>query len=184
MTQGLRFINEYPKFKSLFEKIFIKRELDDWYRYRCKEPIEFLHDLKHITHIIEIDIRNHYFPSVDVFLKLQNVNGEGRFLLEQEVHLQISKIIPVYLINYGYSIKHSSIIGSLDLWGPPQTFELFEVNAEIENIFASRKFIKLHEKFDAQDTIYNWTDLPNVESVNRSLTLEYAAFYDVLGLCE
>ncbi|MGO4693435.1 hypothetical protein AB4Z50_04050 [Paenibacillus sp. 2TAB26] len=37
---GTRFIEEYPQFQILFEKLYLKRELDSWYKEVCKQKLE------------------------------------------------------------------------------------------------------------------------------------------------
>lgn len=38
MAHGIRFLEEHPKFKTVLEKLYLKRELDNWYTDRCKKP--------------------------------------------------------------------------------------------------------------------------------------------------
>lgn len=40
MEDGIRFISEYPEFSELLQRLFVKRELDEWYKNKCAEKIK------------------------------------------------------------------------------------------------------------------------------------------------
>ncbi|WP_334073537.1 MULTISPECIES: hypothetical protein [Paenibacillus] len=183
MNQSIRFVKEYPEFEKLFHKLFILRELDEWYINCCKEQSNLYGDFHDLKKVEKIENRDGYFPSFDIYLKLQNVKGEGGFLLTQEIHLQVSKIIPVYQMNYLYGIKQDKLDGILDLSGAPQTFDMLEVQKEVKEKLKQKGYIELYDKYDSSDTIFDWEEVPGIESFNRSLTVELAVFYDVLELC-
>lgn len=183
MSKAIRFIHEYPEFKELFHKLFVLRELDEWYINCCMNQSNLYRDFHDLKKVERIENRDGYFPSLDIYLKLFDVEGEGGFLLAQEIHLQVSKIIPVYQMNYHYSFKHEKLDGILDLSGAPQSFDMLEVEKEINKKLKQKGYIELHQKYDSNDTVYDWEEIPNIDPFNRSLTVELAAFYDVLELC-
>lgn len=40
MEHGIRFINEYPEIGELLQRLFMNRELDEWYKNKCAEKIK------------------------------------------------------------------------------------------------------------------------------------------------
>lgn len=40
MEHGIRFINEYPEIGELLHRLFVNRELDEWYKSKCAEKIK------------------------------------------------------------------------------------------------------------------------------------------------
>lgn len=183
MISGKRFKDEYPTFGSLFEKLYQKRELDDWYTKACKKKLNLPKELMSIKEIKNIKIHDNFSPSTHIFIDLLDKIGEGGFVLKQQINLTVSKIIPVYKKDFLYFVKHNSLVGEIGTLGSPQeTFESLLVDEEIRKIFKSHNFIELSE-YDLYDTIYDWSEL-NLDPFGRSLTLDYGVFYDALELCD
>lgn len=40
MEHGIRFINEYPEIGELLYRLFVNRELGEWYKNKCAEKIK------------------------------------------------------------------------------------------------------------------------------------------------
>ncbi|MGO4693436.1 hypothetical protein AB4Z50_04055 [Paenibacillus sp. 2TAB26] len=114
---------------------------------------------------------------------MEDKYGADGFIFRQRINLVISKIIPVYKMDYLYLVKHSSLVGELGTFGSPQeTFEAMEAEEQITGLLKTNNYIEL-TGYDLQDTIYEWKEL-KLEPFDRRLTLDYAAFYDALELCE
>ncbi|MEC0226227.1 hypothetical protein [Paenibacillus alba] len=183
MTHGIRFLQENPEINEVLEKLYLKRELDQWYIEKSKQPIVMPEDILNIQEIIEVKVQDRFNPSAYVYMKLQEHRGEGGFILLQEMQLTISKIVPVYQYLLYHRIKHDSLQGFLGLVGSADTFEFMEVEAKVNKIFQQSGFIKLSHEYDAYDTVYEWSHLENIDPVNRRLTLKDAVFVDILELC-
>ncbi|MBR2568622.1 MAG: hypothetical protein IKE34_05505 [Paenibacillus sp.] len=184
MKHGVHFIEEYPQHGELLEKLYRKRELDDWYKEVCKKQLLLPKELFSFHEVEKIEVSSRYWPSTDVSMQLTSKVGEGNFLFNQIIQLRISKIMPVYDINFYYSIKHNVIEGTLDLWGPPQTASLMDLNSSISEMMEYNGFLGLSEVYDLHDTVYEWSDLQQIDEVNRRLTFEDAVFVDILELCD
>ena len=183
MKHGVRFIEEYPKFGEVLEKLYKKRELDEWYKETCKKEFVLPKELFSLNEIKNVKILNRNWPAIDVSLELTSLTGEGGFLFEQNIQLRISKILPVYDINFRYNIKHAALTSDIDTWGPPQTGILMDLQEYINDLMKLNGFLELSELYDLHDTVYEWKDLQQIDAVNRRLTLEDAVFVDILELC-
>ncbi|WP_028531899.1 hypothetical protein [Paenibacillus sp. UNC217MF] len=183
MKHGIHFIEEYPRYGQLLEKLYRKRELDDWYKEVCKKELLLPEELFCLNEVEKINVSSRYWPSIDVSMHVTSKIGEGNFLFNQIIQLRISKIIPVYDVNFCYKIKHQVIAGTLDMWGPPQTAALMDLDNCISEIMVLNGFLGLSELYDLHDTVYEWSDLQEIDKVNRRLTLEDAVFVDILELC-
>jgi len=182
MQPGVRFIDEYPEIKQLFEKLFLNRELDEWYIKTCKQKLLIPNGLENLELVKDIFIHDNFNPSTYLYLYLDNKIGEGGFIFKQQVNLVVSKIVPVYKMDFLYSVKHNSLIGTVQAEGSPQeTFEMLELEEKIREIFKNCDYIELTD-YDLKDTVYDWNIL-NIDPFDRRLTLEYASFFDVLELC-
>jgi len=183
MVPGIRFIEEFPQFQNLFEKLYLKRELDTWYKEVCKQKLELPEKLNQINVIKNIKIQDNFSPSAHIYIDLEDKCGAEGFIFRQRINLLISKIIPVFKMDYLYLVKHNSLVGELGTFGSPQeTFEALQAKEQIMNLFKTNNYIQLTE-YDLHDTIYEWKEL-KLEPFDRRLTLDYAVFYDALELCE
>ncbi|WP_331700235.1 hypothetical protein [Paenibacillus sp. IITD108] len=118
-----------------------------------------------------------------MYLKLKDKVGEGGFVLLQEIQLTISKIVPVFEYMLFHEVKHNSLIGNLGLVGPANTFELIEAEVEVKEILQKYGYIHLSQEYDLYDTVYDWEQLHEIDSMNRRLILKDAVFVDILELC-
>ncbi|QGQ95854.1 hypothetical protein EHS13_13695 [Paenibacillus psychroresistens] len=183
MKHGLKFVDEFPVFGDVLEKLYLKRELDNWYSSICQQEVVIPLEINAIPNVLDIDIRERYSPSTEVFINSKKVLGEGSFMFEQEVQIRISKIIPVYSMEFCYGIRHNTIISQINTWGPPQTEFLINAQEIITKLFASNGYILLGEQYDLYDTVFDWKKLKSIDPVNRRLTLGDAVFVDILDLC-
>jgi hypothetical protein len=183
MKHGVKFVEEHPKYADVLKKIYKTRELDEWYKGVCKSELIIPKELKSIEEINRLNILERNWPSISVDLQLNDETGEGGLVILQIIQLRISKIIPVYDVNYFYSIKHNGISGALDLWGPPQTDNLITIDKKLSKVMEENDYLELSQLYDLHDTVYEWKELTNIDRVNRRLTLEDAVFVDILELC-
>ncbi len=182
MIEGVRFVDEYPEIRNVFEKLFVKRELDEWYIKTCKQKLPLPVELETLELVKEITIHDNFNPSTNIYLKLESKDGDGGFTLKQQVNLVVSKIVPVYTMDFLYSFKHNTLTGTVEAFSSPQeTFEMMEVEEKVTEIFKTYDYIELTD-YDLKDTVYDWKEL-NFAPFDRRLTLEYASFFDVLELC-
>ncbi|WP_374018152.1 hypothetical protein ABU162_29560 [Paenibacillus thiaminolyticus] len=184
MTHGISFIQEYPHIKEILEKLYLKRELDQWYIEESRKPVELPKDIHTIKDISDIVIQDGFSPSAHVYIKMKDRYGDGGFILSQEIQMRISKILPIYEYLLFHKIRHSSLVGDLGLVGPANTFELIETEVEINKMFEGNGYIKLSHEYDSYDTVYDWDCLKRIDPVNRRLTLKDAVFVDILDLCD
>jgi hypothetical protein len=166
----------------LLKKLYLNRELDEWYKEKCLSNFIMPKDLEGVERIKKIEVRNRYSPSTEIYISLNDFSSEG-FILKQKIQIRASKILPVYEAVYLHAIKHPSLFSGLDLWGPPQTTDLMEVAELIEDSFARIGYQEL-SGYDLRDTVFEWHELKGIEEVNRRLILEDAIFVDLLDLCE
>lgn len=181
---GVKFIDEHPDFKELLYKLYIERELDDWYLEKCKATINLPKKIYNLNSAIDVEIRDRNWPSIDMYIKLQDVKGKGNFQLEQEIEIRVSKILPLYSISYGYEVRHETLQEKLSLDGSPQTLDMLNAQTEISSIFQKNGYIELSYIYDLHDTVFEWHELDGIEPFNRRLTLEDAIFTDTLELCD
>jgi hypothetical protein len=114
---------------------------------------------------------------------LNERTGDGGFIFKQQIQLTISKIIRVFKLNILYSVQHESLGGEIQTFGTNQeTVEMLSITKEIIEILEGIGYIELHGAYDLSDTIFEWNQL-DMTPFDRRLTLDYAAFYDALELC-
>jgi len=183
MTHGTRFIEEHPLIHEVLEKLYLKRELDQWYVDTSRKNLELPREIYDIAQISEVKVQDGFSPSAHVYVRLKDRRGEGGFVLQQEIQLTISKIVPVYEYLLFHEVKHNALVGNLGLVGPANTFELIEVEVQVNKILQQHGYIQLSHEYDLNDTVYDWGQLEGIDPVNRRLTLKEAAFVDILELC-
>ncbi len=183
MIHGTRFLEQYPKYREVLEKLYLKRELDHWYTSECRKKLVLPNELFNIKNT-QVKIQDGFNPSVHVYLTLEELSGEGDFSLVQEIQLTISKIIPVYHYVLLHKIKHSSLDGILGLVGPANSFSFIELEECVNEIMRYNGYQELSDEYDMFDTVYEWDKLSNIDPVNRRLILKDAIFVDILELCE
>lgn len=184
LIHGIRFVDEHPQIKELLERLYLKRELDQWYIETSRKKFEVPSEIYDIKHVAEVKVQEGHSPSAHVYVKLKDVHGEGGFVLQQEIQLTISKIVPVYKYVPFYVIRHNSIVGEMGLVGPSDTIELIETEELVNNILERHGYIELSYDYDLYDTVYEWNQLQGIDPVNRRLILEDAVFVDVLDLLD
>ena len=182
MVHGTRFLEQYPKYREVLEKLYLKRELDNWYIGECRKTLVLPNELFSIKNT-KVKIQDGFNPSVHVYLTLEELSGEGGFSLVQEIQLTISKIIPVYNYVLLHKINHSSLDGILSLVGPANSFSFIELEEYVNEIMRNNGYQELSDEYDMFDTVYEWDKLSNIEPVNRRLILKDALFVDILELC-
>lgn len=183
MKHGVRFIIEHPQMGELLKKLYKTRELDDWYKETCKSKIELPKGLMDYNGILKCNVVDRYSPSANIYFELKKVSGENGFVLKQEIHLRVSKLLRVYHLSCSYTLKSDYLTPELDLWGPPQTDGIIEAEQFINDVLSNEGYIELNNLYDIHDTVFEWTELSDIDVVNRRLTLEDAVFTDVLELC-
>lgn len=179
---GRRFIDEYPDYGKVLSKLYLERQLDDWYKEKCMSEFILPDKVYEIKHVKKIEVRNRNWPSTEVYISLNEVS-DGTFALQQEIQIRVSKILPLYEMSFLHNIKHKSLKINLDLWGPPQTFELLDVAEVIRDSLTDLGYQELSELYDLYDTVFEWHELSDIDEVNRRLILKDAVFTDVLELC-
>lgn len=190
LSLGVPFVKEYPKFGELFEKLFFKRELDEWYKEKCKEkyrlPAE-IYRLRMKLPIEDIMVRGNSFPSASAFIDLKERKIGSSGFVVPSIEMHVSKIIPVYQLIAGYTIKNKTTEGevtlSLALSGSPLTKNLIETVDHVTSIMKSEGYIQLHEE-DLYDKICDWDQIPYSTPLGRAFTIEEAVFNDTLDLCD
>ncbi len=90
MVHGKRFLEEYPKYKDILEKLYLKRELDNWYVDKCRKPLVLPNEIMNIQ-MSKLKIQDGFNPSAHVYLTLEELKGEGGFSLVQEIQITISQ---------------------------------------------------------------------------------------------
>lgn len=76
MEDGIRFISEYPEIGELLHRLFVKRELDEWYKNKCAEKIKVPDEFNQIKGLKKIEVRDLYNPSGEIDIHLQDLSGE------------------------------------------------------------------------------------------------------------
>lgn len=184
MVHGKKFINEHSQYYQVLYKLYKTRDLDEWYVQKCRKRFELPGEFSTIKNVKKIKVQDNFLPSVHVYLELKEVSDNHSFSLFQEIQIVVSKIIPVYYINYVYKIKHHLVVGELGLGGAPQTFEMMEASDDVIEVMDKQGFIALDSEYDLKDTVFEWDELEGIDPVNRRLTLEDAVFTDILDLCD
>ncbi|MEC3758079.1 MULTISPECIES: hypothetical protein [Bacillus] len=182
MEDGIRFISEYPEFSELLQRLFVKRELDEWYKNKCAEKIKVPDEFNQIKGLKKIEVRDLNNPSGEINIHLQDLFGENGFHLEQQINMKVSKLVPVYVLDYSYSLRHDLIDGAYDIVGTAESLEFIQGTNYINKIMQEKGFIELSYLYDYYDTVYEWSELPHIQPFNRRLTLGDALFTDVLEL--
>ncbi|MFF2094562.1 hypothetical protein [Paenibacillus sp. NPDC058174] len=183
MEHGMRFVEEFPEVRKLIESLLIKRELDEWYKKKCAERLEIPSELTEIGNLKKIESISKISPSEEILLHLQDLSGAEEFLLNQQINIKVSKLLPIYILDYSYSIRHALIDGVLEIVGTAESLEMIQGTNHINRIMASKGYTEISYLYDFYDTVYEWGDLPNIEPFNRRLTLGDVLFTDVLELC-
>ncbi|MCI1694300.1 hypothetical protein [Aneurinibacillus aneurinilyticus] len=183
MEHGKRFVEEYPEIGVLFERIFIKRELDEWYKRKCTEEVQIPSEFNKIRAIKEIGVRNFVNPSSEIIIQIEDIQGEDGFLLEQQINIKVSKLIPVYILDFSYKLRHNLIDGIYEIVGMVESLELIQGANQIRRIMEEKGYIELSYLYDFYDTVYEWHELQDIKPFNRRFTLGEALFTDVLELC-
>lgn len=107
----------------------------------------------------DITIHDGFNPSTHLYLYLESKVGEGRFIFKQQVNLVVSKIVPVYKMDFVYPVQHNSLIGTVQAVGSPQeTFEMMDVEEKVREILKNNGYIELTD-YDLKDTVYEWKAL-------------------------
>ncbi|ADP34121.1 hypothetical protein ABD80_10710 [Bacillus atrophaeus] len=182
MEHGIRFTVENPEIGELLHRLLVNRELDEWYKNKCAEKIQVPQEFNQIKHLKKIEVRDMNNPSGDITIHLLDLSGENGFHLEQQINIKISKLVPVYVLDYSYSLRHELIDGAYDIVGTAESLELIQGTNFISKVMQEKGFIELSYLYDYYDTVYEWSDLPNIQPFNRRLTLGDALFTDVLEL--
>lgn len=180
MEDGIRFISEYPEFSELLHCLFVNRELDEWYKNKCAEKIKVPDEFNQIKGLKKIEVRDLNNPSGEINIHLQDLSGENGFHLEQQINMKVSKLAPVYVLDYSYSLRHDLIDGAYDIVGTAESLEFIQGTNYINKIMQEKGFIELSYLYDYYDTVYEWSELPHIQPFNRRLTLGDALFTDVL----
>ncbi|OAB36089.1 hypothetical protein [Paenibacillus glacialis] len=183
MEHGKLFVEEFPEVGELIERLFIKRELDEWYRMKCAEILEVPNEFNEIGNLKQIESRNRISHSTDILIHLHDISGKEGFLLGQQINVKISKLFPIYILDYSYSIRHNLIEGIFEIDGTAESLEMIQATNQINRIMTSKGYTEISHLYDYYDTVCEWDVLPNIEPFNRRLTLGDALFTDVLELC-
>lgn len=183
MEHGKRFVEEFPEVGELFERLLVKRELDEWYRMKCAEKLDVPIELNEIGNLKEIESRYMISPSGDILIHLNDISDREGFIFSQQINIKVSKLVPIYILDYSYSLRHNLIEGVLDIVGTSESLEMIQGTNQINRIMASRGYTEISHLYDFYDTVYEWGILPQIEPFNRRLTLGDALFTDVLELC-
>ncbi|ASB90508.1 hypothetical protein OZL92_23605 [Bacillus sonorensis] len=186
MHHGKKFIEEYPEYSTLFYKLYISRELDDWFLDICKKEDTLVpEELANIELVKEIKIQNKVSPSYEIFIDLKDIIGNEGFIISQQVIIKVSKIIPVYIMDLSYRISHRLLCDNkLDLNGSAETLEIMKIEKLVREFFAKNNFKELSYLYDYYDTVFEWKDVPDLEPFNRRFTLGDAVFVDNLDICK
>ena len=183
MEHGKRFIQEYPEFGALLERLYLNREMDGWYKKKCEEEIQVPGEFNGIHAVKTIQVKNLVNPSSDILIHMEDIKGENGFLLEQQINIKISKLIPVYILDFCYALRHGLIDGVYEIVGMAESLELIQGATMIRKIMKEKGYIELSYLYDFYDTVYEWHELPGIKPFNRRFTLGEALFTDVLELC-
>lgn len=183
MEHGKRFVEEYPEVGVLFERIFIKRELDEWYKRKCFEEIQVPSEFNEIRALKKVEVRNLVSPSSEMLIQMEDIKGVDGFLLGQQINIKVSKLTPVYLLDFSYKLKHNLIDGIYEIVGMAESLELIQGANQIRKIMEQKGYIELSYLYDFYDTVYEWDELQDIKPFNRRFTVGEALFTDVLELC-
>lgn len=184
MEHGKLFIEEHPDVGDFFERLLIHRELDDWYREKCAEEAKVPEELYCMEPFKNVELRNRMYPSFDIYLFLKPRRGEEGFYLQEQISLKVSKLLPVYIMDFSYSLRHQLIKGTYEMTGTPESLELIQGSNQIHKMMSAHGYTELSYLYDFYDTVYEWDKLSELSPFNRRLTLGDAVFTDVLELCE
>ncbi|MFE3577292.1 hypothetical protein [Lysinibacillus sp. NPDC059133] len=182
MEHGKRFVEEYPEIGNLLDRIFLKRELDEWYKRKCTEEIQIPMEFSGVYAIKKIQIRNLVGPSSEIIIEMKDLQGKEGFLLEQKINILVSKLTPVYILDFSYKLRHNLIDGSYEIVGMAESLEVIQGANQIRRIMENKGYIELSYLYDFYDTVYEWRELPDIQPFNRRFTLGEALFTDVLEI--
>lgn len=48
---------------------------------------------------------------------MQDLSGKNGFHLEKQINMKVSKLVPVYVLDYSYSLRHDLINGAYNIVG-------------------------------------------------------------------
>lgn len=65
---------------------------------------------------------------------MQDLSGENGFHLEQQINMKVSKLVPVYVLDYSYSLRHDLIDGAYDIVGTAESLEFIQGTNYINKI--------------------------------------------------
>ena len=122
-------------------------------------------------------------PSSEIIIQMEDVQGDNGFLFEQQINIKVSKLTPVYILDFGYKLRHNLINGIYEIVGAAESLELIQGENQIRRIMEKQGYIELSYLYDFYDTVYEWHELRDIQPFNRSFTLGEALFTDVLELC-
>ncbi|TQR42779.1 hypothetical protein [Paenibacillus popilliae] len=182
MEHGKRFVDEYPEIGGVIERIFIKRELDEWYKEKCMEEILAPGEFNDIRSLMNIEVKNSVNPSSEILIQLEDIKGEEGFLLGQQINIKVSKLAPVYIVDFSYKLRHNLIDGIYEIVGMAESLELIQGATLIRRIMEEKGYIELSYLYDFYDTVYEWHELQDIQPFNRRFTLGEALFKDILEL--
>lgn len=185
MKHGKSFVEDHPNIGTLIERLYKKRELDDWYLRKCGEKFAKEHILNDIIHITSIEILASYRPSVTIVLHTDDMTDSDELFLAQKIVLNISKLTPVYTLDFSFQIKHHLLGDFVYSFSKttPESLVLLQASTDIRRKMKSNGHMELSYLYDYYDTVYEWSELQNIKPINRSLMVGDALFSDVLGLC-
>lgn len=111
MEHGKRFVEEFPEVGELFERLLVKRELDEWYKKKCAEKLDVPIELNEIGNLKKIESRNMISPSGDILIYLHDISDTEGFIFSQQINIKVSKLVPIYILDYSYSLRHNLVEG-------------------------------------------------------------------------
>ncbi|WP_189032453.1 hypothetical protein [Paenibacillus albidus] len=183
MEHGKRFVNENPEIGMMLEQLYVKRELDGWYKNKCAQEIEIPNSFQAIQSIKNMEVKNSINPSSEIYIQMHDLKGADGFWLGQQITLKISKLAPVFIMDFCYQLRHNLIDGLYDIVGTAESLELIQASNQIRRIMEMDGYIELSYLYDFYDTVYEWDSLQDIQPFNRRFTLGEALFTDVLELC-
>ncbi|AIU83518.1 hypothetical protein EBA29_03533 [Bacillus velezensis] len=74
---------------------------------------------------------------------MQDLSGENGFHLEQQNNMKVSNLVPVYVPDYSYSLRHELIDGAYDIVGTAESLEFIQGTNYINKVMQEKGFIEL-----------------------------------------
>lgn len=68
--------------------------------------------------------------------------------------MKVSKLVPVYVLDYSYSLKQDLINGAYDIVGTAESLEFIQGTNYTNKIMQEKGFIELSYSYDYYDTVY------------------------------